>query len=202
MTFDKVLCDYGRRVPSYGECIDGSAPSAHARHPFRPGGFIDLDGISWASGGSRLHNRLLTKTYSVARVGAAPQELAILPGISARVMAGSDVSTDGKETRGLGKESVATGAWSRDGASVYRLSTTEPEELFYVEIGTGRKRVLSTFPRAFYAREPHGGLTRMVLSPDGQSKIMTVRQMDGDIWILKGFNPPGSFRERIRPTTR
>jgi len=109
------------------------------------------------------------------------------------------VSSDGKETRTLGKPAAVSGTWSKDSQSVFVLSAAEPQELSQIEIATGNKKVMSTFAEALDVRGPFGGPTRMVLSPDGESVITTVRQMEGDIWILEGFRPPRGLLDRIWP---
>jgi len=109
------------------------------------------------------------------------------------------VSSDGKETRTLGKPAAVSGTWSKDSQSVFVLSAAEPQELSQIDIGSGRKKVISTFAQAVDVRGPFGGPTRMVLSPDGESLITTARQMEGDIWILEGFTPPRGLLDRIWP---
>jgi len=106
-------------------------------------------------------------------------------------------SLDGKEeTRKLSKEFMVTGTWSRDSAAVYLLNAAEKQELLQFDIATGRSRVLSTITPHLDVRGPHGGPTRMALSPDGKSVITTVRRDEGDIWLLEGFATPRSFWER------
>ena len=109
-------------------------------------------------------------------------------------------SLDGKEeTRKLSKEFMVTGTWSRDSASAYLLNAAEKQELLQFDIATGRSRAISTITPHLDVRGPHGGPTRMALSPDGLSVITTVLRHEGDIWILEGFATPLGFWERIRP---
>jgi hypothetical protein len=69
------------------------------------------------------------------------------------------------------------------------------QQLVKLDVATGRVETISTLPNAYVITGPYGGPTRMALSPDGKSVYTTIREMEGDIWILEGFNPPHSSWE-------
>lgn len=108
------------------------------------------------------------------------------------------VSSDGKQTRTLNPERMLTAAWSKDSASVYAVRANDDIELIQVEVSNSRTRVLSKLPANFDIRGPFGGPTRMALSPDGKTLITTVRRVEGDIWILDGFEPPHSLVDALQ----
>jgi Tol biopolymer transport system component len=108
------------------------------------------------------------------------------------------VSLESKDSRVLTSERMVTGAFSRDGSSIYAIRpASEKQELVRVDVATGTIQTISTLPLDFLIGGPYGGPTRLALAPDGKSVFTTVRKVEGDIWILDGFNPPRRFWDSL-----
>jgi len=110
------------------------------------------------------------------------------------------VSLESKESRVITRERMVTGAFSRDGSSIYAIRAAgDKQELARVEVATGRIQTVSILPLDLVIGGPYGGPTRLALAPDAKSVFTTIRKVEGDIWILDGFNPPRSIWERLWP---
>ena len=108
------------------------------------------------------------------------------------------LSPDGEKVRPLG-DTAGGYAWSRDGRVIYNTRRVEKGAVLErLDPATGRAEKVSDLPADFLPSSPTG-FARLSVSMDGRSLAISVRTGDSDIWILDGFDLPGSFWERLWP---
>jgi Tol biopolymer transport system component len=98
-------------------------------------------------------------------------------------------SPDGKAPKSLPGDGPY--AWSRDGKTLYRVST-KPTALYEIEIATGREKKLRDLPglEPFASGRPKLHAT---LTSDGKSIVYTVNRPRQEIWILDGMQTPRAW---------
>jgi eukaryotic-like serine/threonine-protein kinase len=110
----------------------------------------------------------------------------------------SIVSPDGKQTRLLSDETWMAHGWSRDGTIVYAIRETEELhlQLTSFDVASGAEKVINadlgpTPPTS----TPLRGFS---LAPDGRSFLTSIVELRGDIWMLDGFDTPGTLFARLK----
>jgi len=107
---------------------------------------------------------------------------------------------EGKILQQVTSEAVWSAGLSKDEKTIYAIRQKEGRQDFIrVDATSGKIQVLYVFSEPLEFRGPLGGPTRLAVSPDEKSVVVTVRSNEGDIWILDGFEPPSSWWERLWP---
>ena len=113
------------------------------------------------------------------------------------------VSPDGKQDRVVSRRAWYTYGWSRDGASLYGITSDERRRLLLdrVDISTEKETKvadLGPMPAAIdygaaYGNFPYRGFS---LHPDGKSFLTSVFRMKPHIWLMTDFNRPTRLADR------
>jgi sugar lactone lactonase YvrE len=86
-------------------------------------------------------------------------------------------------------------AWSRDGKTLYSVTTTEStSELLALDVATGAIRTVASYSMRVHLQEEMGGTLRLSLDPTGRKFVSTSFADRSNIWMLTGL--PRASRAR------
>ena len=104
------------------------------------------------------------------------------------------ISSDGKNTKFLGKIETSYLAFSRDGKLLYGIETGADQNratLFSLDPATLKQKVIKELGKDL---RPGSGLTvRFSVAPDGKSFVYSTSTGRDDLWMLQGYRQPGWF---------
>ena len=107
------------------------------------------------------------------------------------------IAPDGKRERSIGSHRSPHYVFSKDGKLLYGLRPENGKQtLFSIDVASGAEHTIA--PGINF--EPGSNLwpsIRFSLAPDGKSIIYGTGLIRTNLWMLEGFNPPGSLAARF-----
>jgi sugar lactone lactonase YvrE len=91
------------------------------------------------------------------------------------------------ETRMLPPLGYQPRAWSRDGKTIYTVTTAAASELRALDVATGTIRTVARYNTRVRLEEEWGGTLRLSLDPSGRRFVSTSFADRSNIWTLTGL---------------
>jgi Tol biopolymer transport system component len=108
------------------------------------------------------------------------------------------VSPDGQNTKKLENVKARVCEFASDGKSLYCIRDDQDgSQLFSVDIGSGKERVIGQAPREFRPLVNLSPALRLSLAPDGKSAVYPTGKSSGNLWMVEGLSPKTGFFDRF-----
>ena len=108
------------------------------------------------------------------------------------------ISPDGQNTKKFENLKSRVCAFAIDGKSLYCLRDDQDgEQLFAVDIGSGKERVIGQVSRDFRPLLNLSPAMRLSLAPDGKSAVYPTGKTSSNMWMVEGLSPKMGFFDRF-----
>jgi Tol biopolymer transport system component len=108
------------------------------------------------------------------------------------------VSTDGKSTRPLPKDTSPAYMFSPDGKRLYGIRQDgERQLLFFIDLANGKEKVVGDLGKDFRPGSDLNPSIRFSLAPDGKSFVYGASTLKSNLWLLEGFEPKTDLLSRV-----
>lgn len=108
------------------------------------------------------------------------------------------ISAEGGEPAFLGKQYEPLAVWSPDVRYIYAIRNADGKrQLGRLDWKSGAFQAIVDIPMEWVFGSAFAGTVRLSITPDGKSLATTLQKVAGDIWLLDGFKPPPTLRQRL-----
>ena len=105
------------------------------------------------------------------------------------------ISPSTREVRSLGKIDTLNLAFSKDSKRVYGIRGDDDRQyLFYMDLATLSTKNIRELRREDWPQTTMFPGHRLSMAPDGKTATYAAGIFKSNLWMLRGFNPPGMLQ--------